>query len=490
MNFLKVIGLILIVFSASMYSAQTVLTPAEKKFINRCDSLLVAHFRELDSFTWDTSKLNIYNYEAGFKPAISDEELIARISEMDENSPFDFIANHASVAMIKLYVKKRYRLTSRMLGLSTLYFPIFESKLSAYHIPYEIKYLPIVESALNPKAISRSGAGGLWQFMPPTGKAYGLEIGSMIDERFDPYLATDAACQYLSKLYAIFGDWSLALAAYNAGQGTVTKAIRKSGGKTDYWSIREYLPTETQNYVPVFIAVNYVMTYASHHNIYPQIPKFFEYEMDTIHVHNRIDFGVMEEWLGYNRVKTAYLNPMYMSEIVPGKEDEGLPIKLPLELIGDFMDLKDSIVKYSSLEYKYWVAENQPSREEVKHVIKKGETIQSICTKYHCTEQEINAWNTLTKIKMKPGRKLVVFKLMNEPEGYKEKFTQQKAGGGDADDVFEQDEEYVYHVVKKGDTLWDIANAYNCSVDEIMVLNKDKDISTLHSGDKLKVVKR
>ncbi len=490
MNFLKVIAFLWLLLLACATQAQADLTPEERKFIDRCDSLLVAHFRELDAFTWDTSELNMFNYEADEKPVVSDEELLARIAEMDENSPFDFIANDASLAMIKLYIRKRYRLTSRMLGLSTLYFPIFETKLSAYHIPYEVKYLPIVESALNPKAISRSGAGGLWQFMPPTGKDYGLNIGSMVDERFDPYLATEAACQYLSKLYAIYGDWSLSLAAYNAGQGTVNKAIRRSGGHVDYWSIREFLPKETQNYVPAFIAVNYVMEHASHHNIYPRVPTFFEYEMDTIHVHKRIDFGVMEEWLDYNRIKLSYLNPMYLSEIVPGKTDKGLPIKMPIELIGRFFDLQDSIVKYSSLEYKYWVAQHQPAREEVKHVIKSGETLESIAKKYHCTVQDIKAWNTMTKIRMKSGRKLVVFKLIHEPDNYKEKFVHEKAGGGEIKDVQVQDEEYIYHVVKKGDTLWDIANTYNCSVDEIKNLNKGKDVSTLHSGDKLKVVKR
>lgn len=490
MNFLKGIGLCILALSFGLAYGQLNLTPEERKFIDRCDSLLVAHFRELDSFTWDTSELNIHNYEPGHVPVVSDAVLLSRISEMDQNSPFDFIANEASLSMIKLYVNKRYRLTARMLGLSTLYFPIFETKLSAYHLPYELKYLPIVESALNPKAISRSGAGGLWQFMPPTGKDYGLEIGSMVDERFDPYLATEAACKYLSKLYAIFGDWSLALAAYNAGQGTVTKAIRRSGGKTDYWGIREFLPKETQNYVPAFIAVNYVMNYASQHNIYPNIPHFFEYELDTVHVRERIDFGVMEEWLGYNRVKLAYLNPMYLSEIVPGKKDYALPIKLPLELLGDFMDKHDSIVKYSSLEYKYWVAQNKPARVEQKHTIKSGETIESIAKHYHCSVQEIKAWNTMSKIKIKPGRELVVFKLVSEPSDYKQKFTEQKAGGGESDDNMETTEQFVYHVVKNGDTLWGIAKTYNCSVDEILALNKEKDISTLHSGTKLKVVKR
>lgn len=481
-------------FAVVSYS-QSNLSDDDRAFVNRCDSLMVAHFRELDAFTWDTAKLNLYNYHSDSVPVVSDQEIIKRMNLMDENSPFDFVANDVSLEMVKVYIRKRYRLTSRMLGLATLYFPIFEAKLSAYHMPYEIKYLPIVESALNPKAISRSGAGGLWQFMPATGKGYGLEIGSMVDERFDPYLATDAACQYLSKLYAIYGDWSMSLAAYNAGQGTVNKAIRRAGGKTDYWSIRSFLPTETQNYVPAFIAVNYVMNYASEHNIYPQIPHFFSYEMDTIHVRKRVDFGVMEEWLDYNRVKISYINPMYLTEVVPGRSDNPLPLKMPVELIGKFMDLEDSIVKYSSLEYKYWVAHNQPAREEFTHVINSGESLASIAKKYHCTVQDIKAWNTMTKIKMKAGRKIRVFKLLNEPEDYKANFTYEKSGSGDNHDnaeavIHKNTSEFTYHVVKKGDTLWGIAKAYKCSVEEIEQLNKDKDISTLHSGTKLKLYKR
>lgn len=468
--------------------AQQTISDEDRAFIDRCDSLLVAHFRMLDSFTWDTAALNHYHYHEDSIPVVSEQEIIKRVMEMDEMSPFDFVANDVSLAMINVYVRKRYRLTSRMLGLSTLYFPIFEAKLSAYHLPYELKYLPIVESALKPQAISRSGAGGLWQFMPATGKGYGLTVSSMIDERFDPYLATEAACQYLSKLYAIYGDWSMSLAAYNAGQGTVNKAIRRSGGKTDYWSIREFLPKETQNYVPAFIAVNYVMNYASHHNIYPQVPAFFEYEYDTVHVSNRIDFGVMESWIGFNRVKLSYLNPMYLTEIVPAGKDQKLPIKMPVEYLGKFLDLEDSIVKYSSLEYKYWVAQNQPAREEYMHVIKSGETLESIAKKYHCTEQDIKAWNTITKIKWRTGKSIRVFKLLHEPDGYQEKYTASSTEKEKQEiQNTPKDNDYVFHVVKKGDTLWGIAKQYNGTVDEIKALNNHLDMSTLHAGTKLKV---
>ncbi len=468
--------------------AQYHLSEEDEAFIHRCDSLLVAHFAHIDSFTTDTNALNHYNYTKDSVPHVSDEVIKKRIHALDEKSPFDFLANDVSLAMTKIYIDRRYRLTSRMLGLSQLYFPLFEEKLSAYHLPMELKYLPIVESALNPTATSRSGAGGLWQFMPATGKGYGLEISSVIDQRNDPYLATEAACKYLSKLYAIYGDWSLSLAAYNAGQGTVTKAIRRSGGKKDYWSIRPFLPKETQNYVPAFIAVNYVMNYASEHNIYPRVPHFAHYEMDTVHVRNRVEMGVVEEWIGYNRVKLAYTNPMYLTDVIPADSINKLPMKIPMELLGDFFKYEDSIYKYSSLEYKYWVADQKPARKEVIHVIKSGESIVSICDKYHCTEQDIKAWNIMTKIRVRTGKKLVVFKLINEPKNFKPNYTEQKKEiTKEVEAKSSSDGKYIYHVVQKGDTLWDIAKKYNGSVEEIKKLNSHLDMSTLHTGTKLKI---
>jgi membrane-bound lytic murein transglycosylase D len=472
------------------FGAQSKLSSEDEAFINRCDSLLVAHFAHIDSFTADTTELNYYSYHKDSVPLVTDEEIVRRIQLLDEKSPFDFLANDVAIAMTRVYIKKRYRLTSRMLGLSQLYFPLFEQKLSAYHLPMELKYLPIVESALNPTATSRSGAGGLWQFMPATGKGYGLEIGSFIDERNDPYLATEAACKYLSKLYAIYGDWSLSLAAYNAGQGTVTKAIRRSGGKKDYWSIRPFLPKETQNYVPAFIAVNYVMNYASEHNIYPRTPVFQDFEMDTVHVNQRVDLGVVEAWLNYNRVKLAYINPMYLTEVIPADSVKKLPIKMPLELVGEFLAFEDSIYKYSSLEFKYWVANQMPARKEVIHTIKKGESLESLCSKYYCTEQDIKAWNILTKIRMRTGKRLVMFQLLKEPKDYKENYTEtkdtpEKKETSSSNLVVEGN--YKYHIVEKGDTLWDIAKKYNGSVEEIKKLNSHIDMSTLHTGTKLKI---
>jgi len=454
-------------------------------FVDYYDSMLVAHFEELSSFTTDTNFLNTLNHPEGYKPAPADSVFEARLALLDEQSPFEFKYSPATLAMIKLYAYKRHRLTARMLGLGELYFPLFEEKLIAHNMPLELKYLPIVESALKPHARSHMGAGGLWQFMPATGRSYGLEITSLIDERSDPYMATEAACEYLSKMYEIYGDWSMSLAAYNCGPGNVNKAIRRSGGKTDFWGIREFLPRETRNYVPAFIAVNYIMNYASEHNIYPKVPEFLAYEMDTVHVCTRVEFGVLEEWTGYNRAQFAYLNPMFITEVMPKSPEQFYTLKMPVKYIGKFLEFEDSIYKYSSLENKYLVAANKPARVQKYHYIQTGETLATIAKKYECTEQDIKAWNTRTKIRMKKGRKILVF----EPTA-KKVSTRQKTELIADKSSNSSNGEYFYYTIRKGDTLWDISQKYkHTNLNEIKSLNSHLNFKNLKTGTKIKIAK-
>jgi membrane-bound lytic murein transglycosylase D len=465
-------------------------------WVDRYDSLLLDHLKLLHSFTNDTVELNTFNYPSDSIPRPDESVVKERLSKLDEQSPFEFKYNDATAAMIRLYTYKRHRLTSRMLGLGELYFPLFEEKLIAHNMPIELKYLPIVESALKPHARSHAGAGGLWQFMPATGRSYGLDITSYVDERGDPYMATEAACKYLSKLYAIYGDWSMALAAYNCGPGNVNKAIRRSGGKTDFWGIRPFLPKETQNYVPAFIAVNYVMNYASAHNIYPKTPEFFDFEMDTVRISKRVDLGVLEYWIGgYNRRQLSYLNPIFLTEVIPAT-DEFFVLKMPANLIGEFLCYEDSIYKYSALEYKYWVAENKPSRVLKYHYIKSGESMSTIAKEYECSEQDILAWNTRTKIRMKSGRKLVVFEPVNSASNPKSVPASSKNSSEPkpliANSSRDNDSgEYFYHTIQKGDTLWDISQKYShTSLDEIKSLNSHLDFNRLKTGTKIKIEKK
>lgn len=450
-------------------------------FVDMYDSMLVDMYIQTSLFTTDTACLNILNLPSDSFPRIPDAIFTQRLRDLDEQSPFNFVSNDASLAMIKLYAYKRRTLTGKMLALSELYFPIFEEYLIKKDMPLELKYLPIVESALNPTAKSRVGAGGLWQFMPKTGKMYGLSISSYIDERFDPYYATEAACNYLSKLHKIYGDWSMALAAYNAGPGNVNKAIRRSGGKTTYWEIREFLPRETQGYVPAFIAVNYVMNYYNLHNIYPREPEFMNFEIDTLHVCQRIEFDVLEEWLGYEEDKLQYLNPMFVKGVIP-KPDSVHPLYLPRFLIGDFIMNEDSIYKYSSLDNQYLVAANKSVKQEVFHIVKSGETMSGIAKKYHCSVQEIKAWNNRTSDKLRVGQKLRVYE--EAPKG-------QVANQSTTPLPTTNDGEYIYYTIRKGDTLWDIAQRYNgVSVNDIESLNRQLDFHHLKTGTKIKIKKK
>jgi membrane-bound lytic murein transglycosylase D len=497
-SFLLMLALTLQVAFSQTDTTKTI----DLSFVDVYDKKILDHFKLLNQFARDTNEYYRLVVHKDSVKQVDDEVIVKRVRKMDETSPFDFVANEATLAMIKLYAYKRYKLTARMMGMGEYYFPLFEEKLIANNMPLELKYLPIVESALNPVAVSHAGAGGLWQFMPGTGKSYGLDINSYVDERNDPYLSTEAACQYLKKLHKIYGDWSMALAAYNAGPGNVNKAIRRANGKTDFWSIREFLPKETQNYVPAFIAVNYVMKYATHHNIYPIKPEFLNIEIDTVHVCHRIEFGVLEHWLAYSRTKLRYLNPMFKTDVIP-ENDSSYTLYIPVNLMGKYFQFEDSIYKYSSLDYKYWMANNQPNRLERKHTIKSGETMASIAARYNVSEQEIRAWNTKSSDYLKVGGTLLIYEPQEKgqstyvsenikppTESATEKPTPSVAKTNTPAENPSSSTQYTYYTVQKGDTLWGISQKYKLSVDELIAHNKSLHAKGLQSGDKVKIPKK
>jgi len=229
-----------------------------------------------------------YHFTADSIPQYDDKVYAERLAKLDYQSPFDLSYNDAVKQYILLYSVRKRELVSRIMAMSKLYFPMFEQLLDKYNLPLELKYLAVVESALNPDARSRTGARGLWQFMYTTGKMYNLTVNSYVDERSDPYKSTVAACEYFQYLYDTFGDWQLVLAAYNSGPGTVSRAIRRSGGKMNYWAIRPYLPKETQGYVPAFIAVNYVLNYTAEHNIFSDTPNKTFFQVDTVKIKQQL----------------------------------------------------------------------------------------------------------------------------------------------------------------------------------------------------------
>lgn len=322
-------------------------------------------------------------------------------------------------AFLLRYVKRSPKQVARLMRMSEYYFPLFEEALNRYQLPYELKYLPIIESALNPIARSRVGAAGLWQFMPATGKLYGLEINSLVDERMDPIRATDAACRFLSNLYKIYGDWNLVIAAYNCGGGNVNKAIRRAGGKRDFWSIYPFLPRETRNYVPIFIAANYAMNYGHEHGIC-KAPIEKTMLTDTICISQRMHLQQVSEKLEISMDELRRLNPQYSRDILPGGKDYTLC--LPTEKIGLFIEQQDSIIAHKAdslihnrraeIDLAKVTSINGAYRVNgvTYYTIKNGDTLGGIAKRFHCSVKQLKKWNGLKSDIIRAGKKLKICK--------------------------------------------------------------------------------
>lgn len=314
---------------------------------------------------------------------------------------------------IDLYLDRKRNLVRYMLGMADFYFPIIEQVLDKHNMPLELKYLAVVESALNPVALSRVGACGLWQFMLPTGKSYGLKINSLLDERRDPEKATEAACKYFEDMYAIYGDWNLVMAAYNCGPGNVNKAIRRSGGKTDFWDIFPFLPKETRSYVPLFIAANYVMNYYCDHNLCP-LQTNLPLATDTVMVRNMLHLQQVSDVLGVDIEQLRALNPQYKRDIIPGNTGPSV-LKLPAAQTYAFVDKEDSVYTHrleellaNCISFDATAYSKKETSEKVTHVVASGENIYSIANRYGVTPKEIRKWNGLGSNRVGKGRRLVL----------------------------------------------------------------------------------
>ncbi len=322
-------------------------------------------------------------------------------------------------AFILRYVKRSPKQVARMMRMSEYYFPLFEEVLARYNLPYELKYLPIIESALNPMARSYVGAAGLWQFMPSTGKLFGLEINSLVDERMDPVKSTEAACRFLSSMYAIYHDWNLVIAAYNCGGGNVNKAIKRAGGKRDFWSIYPYLPRETRNYVPIFIAANYAMNYGQEHGIC-KAPLEKTMLTDTIATTRRLHLQQVSENLDIPMDELRRLNPQYSRDILPG--GSVYTLCLPSEKVGLYIEQEDSILAYKAdslinnrraeIDLAKVTGINGGYRVNgvTYYTIKRGDTLGGIAKKFHCTVKQLKAWNGLKSDNIREGKKLKICK--------------------------------------------------------------------------------
>lgn len=399
----------------------------------------------------DTNIVRKYNYPAGFVPAFSDSVYAHRLSRLDAYSPFDFVYNSHVKTFIDLYARHRRELTERMLGLGELYFPMFEEQLDRHNVPLEMKHLAVVESALNPTARSRVGATGLWQFMYHTGLLYGLEVNSYVDHRLDPLKSTTAAAEYLSDLYDIYGDWSLAIAAYNAGPGTVNRAIRRGGGVRDFWLIRHFLPRETRNYVPAFIAITYVMEYAEEHNLYASPPAYTHHDIDTIQVQQKLSLRDVSNLLDIPLDHLRYLNPTFRQNIIPHNADDPYVLRLPKAHAGDFLANAEAIYNYRSPEEIAQEEKAARLAETTVHVVRRGEVLGTIARRYGTTVREIQQLNNMRGTVIRPGQRLVV----RAPAPA----TAPAAAGANV------------HVVRSGETLSIIARRYNVTVTQLQQWN-------------------
>ena len=340
-------------------------------------------------------------------PALDAELVQARLAILDAQSPLSFEWNQVVQQRISHFAANRKKHIALMLGRGAHYFPIFEQALDRHGLPMELKYLAVVESALNPLAKSPAGAGGLWQFMHPTAKLMGLRVDSYIDERQDPERSTDAACQYLAKLHDLYGDWFMALAAYNCGPGNVNKAIRRSGNKTNYWEIRPFLPTETQGYVPAFVAIAYMMEYHGEHQIAPVDPMLFAAELDTILVRKPMSFQDIVASTGIPEEVLLEWNPMYRMRYIPAGTSH-LPLRLPVEWIPSFLAFEVSIPEAVAPKVTASAPATSSTSGTTVYKVKPGDVLGSIAKRHGVTVQQLQKWNGLRGTTIHPGQKLTI----------------------------------------------------------------------------------
>ncbi len=470
MGIIKYVGfrlfLLLFVFitnNAFSYNLQTTQIPddtlkiSSKEFQSNLDSLLNNFFVSQSLKINSNTLFSKQDTESEAIPEFSDSVYMKRLQSLP--SIVDMTYNAKVRAFIELYVNKKRKNVKVMLGLAQYYFPIFEEILDKQGLPQELKYLTIIESALNPRATSRVGASGLWQFMYTTGKIYDLQVNSYVDERRDPIKASYAAASYLKDLYGIYKDWTLAIAAYNCGPGNVNKAIKRSKGKTNFWDIYDYLPSETRGYVPAFIAANYMMNYYKEHNLFPQKINFPQLT-DTVMVNENINLKDVSELLNVPLQQLRDLNPQYKNDIIPGSS-ESYSLKLPVNLATTFIELEDSItsrsketmIKYTEIAPQQNYLQISPNDEIIRqtHKVKKGDTFNSIAKKYGVEVSALKEWNRMRNKKLKTSQKLIIYttKKTKTSESEKNEKTENKTDKNKNDSIKKTDNKPIKETIAK-----------------------------------------
>ncbi|HAF27513.1 MAG TPA: lytic transglycosylase [Bacteroidales bacterium] len=440
-------------------------------------------------------------------PEFSDSVYIERLQNIP--SIIDLSYNKIVRNYIHVYTKQRRENVGAMIGVSDYYFPKIEEIFESYGIPTELKYLAIIESALNPRAVSRVGATGMWQFMYGTARMYDLTVNSYVDDRRDPIKSAHAAALFIKDLYSMFNDWTLVIAAYNCGPGNVNKAIRRSGGKRDFWQIYYRLPRETRGYVPAYIAATYTFNYYKEHGIspiYPEIP----IATDTIMISDNLHLQQISEVLNIPLNALRDLNPQYKQDIIPGK-GTSLSLTIPFDYTGKFIDLKDSILAYKDSiffnadntiknpQHSYYIPQAPTNRDKLIYTVKSGDNLGFISEWYNVRLSDLRYWNNISGNMIRVGQKLNIY----VPQGTASKYAdintlsfdakQRRIGKNTTAASSEVKPtqvggEYIYYKVRSGDTLWEIAKQYpGITETDIMKLNNMTSGKSLKAGQLIKI---
>ena len=415
-----------------------------------------------------------------FTSDVPDAVLIERLEKMNSFITLPF--NETVKNYMVLYSEKMPTKMGHILGLSTYYLPIFEDIFNRYGLPSELKAMAIIESALNPTAVSRAGAKGMWQFMYNTARTYGLRINSYVDERLDVEKAADAAARYLLDSYNIFGDWCLAISAYNCGAGNVNKAIRRAGGNKDFWSIYPYLPKETRGYMPAFVGALYAMTYYKEYGIVPE-PVQMPAHTDTFEIRRNLHFSQISEVIGIPNEDLQNLNPQYIHDLIPGNEAPYI-LKLPYNYTNAFLDNQDSLYTHKTAEMAGTKVLEGPSipdsgtQERIAYKVKSGDYLGRIASRYGVTVKQLQQWNNLRGTNLRVGQTLYIYRSGGGKTA--------SSSSGSSASASSSSSGYITYTVKSGDTLYKIAQRYpGVTANDIMKINSIS--SNIKPGMKIKI---
>tara|TARA_Y100000815_G_scaffold265039_1_gene281447 strand:+ start:2830 stop:4401 length:1572 start_codon:yes stop_codon:yes gene_type:complete len=417
----------------------------------RFDSIWMSRLMAEDLFDSITNMVQSLDYNSKEALMVPTDTLKKRLAILDAKTPFNIEYNTSLESVINMYLRRHKPTMERLMGLTEFYFPTFEQALDKKNMPLELKYLSIVESAMRPRAKSPVGATGIWQFMFPTAKLYGLDVSSYVDERMDPLRSTEAATSYLTTLYDVFEDWDLALAAYNSGPGNVTKAMRRSGSQ-NYWNLRRYLPRETAGYLPAFLATLYIFEYANEHGYKPKKPEYNYFQTDTVHVKSMITLEQVSKYTGVDIEQLQFLNPSYKMDIIPFVEDKKYALRLPKQAMGKFVTNEDAIYQVTSEELKRKEAtlpQYVETPERIVYRVKNGDYLGKVASKYGVGVSQLKRWNNLRSTNLKIGQRLVIYPT--RPVASASSGSRNNQAGSSGNKTY---------VVQSGDSLWTIAKKF------------------------------